>query len=207
MPPVEEIRSITSDFGGSFDSVEFHAQVVASSITTNFIGINVNGDVVKAWFDAALSGAELTTFNGLVTAHDGTPHRPRIETIPTYCYGRNATFTTSQKLQSPGNANGDGFCMPAAGSIKRITYNLNSANESQAGTVDLTLLKDGSSFITGNDIAISGNDQYVGCFEWDRGVKTFAQNECIVPEVVFDGAQFIGGIFWVWVTLEVWLDN
>jgi len=64
----EYIYSVLTNFGGLFDSGQFHQEIQAdSSITTELIGINVNGDVIKINFVSDLSAGELIALNTLVT--------------------------------------------------------------------------------------------------------------------------------------------
>lgn len=46
-----------------------------SSSTLDYINVRITGpDTCDIWFDAALSGADQTTLDGLVAAHDGVPY-------------------------------------------------------------------------------------------------------------------------------------
>nr|QBK89447.1 MAG: hypothetical protein LCMiAC02_05420 [Mimivirus LCMiAC02] len=70
-------KSLSSDFSSNLNSSQFHIEVDGDGgITPNILGVNVTGDVVDIIFDAALSGAEQTTLDGLITAH--TPVTPDI---------------------------------------------------------------------------------------------------------------------------------
>ncbi len=70
-------KSLSSDFSSSLNSSQFHIEVDGDGgITPNILGVNVTGDVVDIVFDAALSGAEQTTLDGLITAH--VPATPNI---------------------------------------------------------------------------------------------------------------------------------
>ena len=62
--------SLSVDFTtNAIDTDQFTTQVNDSSITISLNGIEVEGDVVRIIFASALSGAEQTTLDALVTAH------------------------------------------------------------------------------------------------------------------------------------------
>ncbi len=63
-------KSITTDFGGSLKSWQFHNEIVAETkITPTLSSIDTVGDVVNIIFTSALSAGEQTTLDGLIAAH------------------------------------------------------------------------------------------------------------------------------------------
>jgi hypothetical protein len=63
-------KSLATDFGGSLDIAQFHDEIDEDSgIAPEIIRIDLTGDVVDITFDAALSGAESTTLDGLISSH------------------------------------------------------------------------------------------------------------------------------------------
>lgn len=66
--------SISGDFPNTaVDSTKLKEEIEDSAIATALSYINTSGDVCDVWFDAALSGGDETTLDGLVAAHDGIP--------------------------------------------------------------------------------------------------------------------------------------
>lgn len=66
--------SVANDtLSGDVNARGLHSEIASSSITIALDSVNVNGDVIDCVFKAALSGAEQTTLDGLVAAHDATP--------------------------------------------------------------------------------------------------------------------------------------
>lgn len=62
--------SKSSDFGGSFNAEQFQSEVNADvGVTPTVTYIMTAGDVIDVVFDAEVTGGELTTLAGLVTAH------------------------------------------------------------------------------------------------------------------------------------------
>lgn len=65
--------SLASDFGGSLKLGQFHDEVNAEgTISPSLTSVTLVGDVVSVTFNSALSGAEETTLDGLVSAHTPT---------------------------------------------------------------------------------------------------------------------------------------
>jgi hypothetical protein len=62
----------------------FQDEILGSSITTALEGLSVRAAAAKVYvhFADVLSGPELTTFDGLVTAHDGVPYTEQTRTAP-----------------------------------------------------------------------------------------------------------------------------
>lgn len=65
--------SHSSDFGSSLNSSQLQTEIKASNIVPSIASVNRNGDVIDIVFASALSGAEQTTLNGLVSAHVPKP--------------------------------------------------------------------------------------------------------------------------------------
>ena len=62
--------SRAADFGDSIVSSQFQSEVNADGgVTPNLTNVERIGDVICLWFDAALSGGEVTTLAGLIAAH------------------------------------------------------------------------------------------------------------------------------------------
>jgi len=71
MPPTNYQYSIADDTpDGSVDSSRMLVEIGNADIDTDFQRIDTVGDVLDIWFVDALSGAEETTLNGLVAAHN-----------------------------------------------------------------------------------------------------------------------------------------
>lgn len=65
-------KSLSGDFSGSLNTDQLHQEILDSAITnvtTNFDGINVDGDVVQIMFISALSGGDLAILNALIAAY------------------------------------------------------------------------------------------------------------------------------------------
>jgi hypothetical protein len=66
--------SVTSDTAsGVIDMDSLKTAVEAAAIAPNLISFYRAGDAITLSFDATLSGAEITTLDGLVSAHTGVP--------------------------------------------------------------------------------------------------------------------------------------
>lgn len=74
MAAVKKTKSLTTDFGSSFNSDNWRSEINASTIITQIDdaagGIRVNGDVIDTWFKEELSAGDQTTFDGLPASHD-----------------------------------------------------------------------------------------------------------------------------------------
>src|SRR3989304_9325209 len=91
-------KSIASDFGGSFSPRQFHDEIENDvTITTNLIGINTTGDAVDIIFSSALSGAEETQLNSLISSYSYQQMfetknivtvNPKVESVNTDSYRR-----------------------------------------------------------------------------------------------------------------------
>lgn len=76
----EYTYSLSDDFGGNLLASQLHQVIMDDGgITPNIITVSTKGDIVKIQFDASLSGPEITTLNGIVSAH--TPTTPSKEMI------------------------------------------------------------------------------------------------------------------------------
>jgi len=62
-------RSVSTDFGGNIDILQFTDIVYASAIATNFTGGQTFGDVVELFFSVALTAPEIVILNGLISAY------------------------------------------------------------------------------------------------------------------------------------------
>jgi len=70
-------RSLATDFGGNLNPNQLITEINNSpSISPNCFYISNIGDVVDIYFDAALSGPETTTLNGIIASH--VPDNPTI---------------------------------------------------------------------------------------------------------------------------------
>jgi len=61
--------SLAGDFGGTINNPNFLQQVENAAISPALLGTRIDGDAVKVTFASALSGAEQTTLDGVVSAH------------------------------------------------------------------------------------------------------------------------------------------
>jgi hypothetical protein len=64
-------KSIATDFGGNFNIDTFKSDIYDSSITATLTALGSHGDNVFVGFTPALSGAEETTLNSLISTHNG----------------------------------------------------------------------------------------------------------------------------------------
>lgn len=62
--------SVSNDFSNGVDTSLLHQEIVNSSIVTELLGMNLNGDDLDIVFSSALSAGEVTTLDALVDAHD-----------------------------------------------------------------------------------------------------------------------------------------
>lgn len=62
------------DFGGQLAPGQFATEVENSSIGTNFLRLDADGDDVDVVFSVALTGPQITTLNGLVASHTPDPN-------------------------------------------------------------------------------------------------------------------------------------
>ena len=84
------VKSYSTDFGGDWNQSLFHQEVAANcgagkAIVPNLLGTTQNGDVITINFDDNLSGSELVTLDGYISAHVN---------IPTVQYTQIQTFLT-----------------------------------------------------------------------------------------------------------------
>lgn len=61
--------SFANDFNGSYSGGQMQDEVEASAMTQTLVESEMVGDVLTMTFDAPVTGADLTTLNGLVAAH------------------------------------------------------------------------------------------------------------------------------------------
>lgn len=90
--------SLSDDFGSSFVPSQFHNEIENSNITTELIGININGDVIEVKFVSDLSASEETELNNLVSNHVSASDTK--EFIRSYTY--EATARTSGNYTNVG---------------------------------------------------------------------------------------------------------
>ena len=57
------------DFGGQLAPGQFATEVASSSIGTNFLRVDTDGDVVDVVFSVALTAPQQTTLDGLVSSY------------------------------------------------------------------------------------------------------------------------------------------
>jgi len=106
--PTTYTKSLSSDFGGSLKSEQFHEEIVASSIVPALNAVNTTGDVVDIVFASALSGAEQTTLDTLITNHtpDTTPELNNKRIVSVRNRGStDATYKVYGKFTFPGSTN------------------------------------------------------------------------------------------------------
>ena len=91
--------SLATDFGGELLISNLFNEVEASTITVALSKTLTaqNADVVDIWFKAALSGAEETTLDAVVAAHDATPvNEPQPVTLATVQVDADGSLLTAQ---------------------------------------------------------------------------------------------------------------
>jgi len=76
MAQTKYTRTISGDFSGTFPNLsDFRAEVVASDIATEYlggvVGVGEGNNDCEFYFADALSSADETIFDSLVTAHEG----------------------------------------------------------------------------------------------------------------------------------------
>jgi hypothetical protein len=64
------VKDLLIDFSGNINLGNLHREIKSSSIATSFQGIRLNGNDVELVFEETPPSGELTTLNGLVSAHD-----------------------------------------------------------------------------------------------------------------------------------------
>lgn len=91
------VKSISGDFG-TWNQGQLHQEILADvAITTNLIGISneTGSDVINIYFDATLSGPEVTALNNLIAAH--VPYDPPVlEIIKGGAINTKSTLTSNQ---------------------------------------------------------------------------------------------------------------
>jgi len=82
-------RSVSANFGGNIDILQFSDIIYASAISTNFTGGQTFGDVVELFFSVALTAPQIVILDGLISA---------------YTYNSNYfPFDAVQEIQTIGN--------------------------------------------------------------------------------------------------------
>lgn len=113
MPVVKYTYTISSDFGGDINNLnmsQLHKAIADDAgITPVFDGISMEGDNVDIIFTTALSGAEQTTLNGLISGH--TPvvkptYSRKHDIIPKKSFTKNTTYDRIVIFEYPGSAYG-----------------------------------------------------------------------------------------------------
>lgn len=84
MPATKYTLSLAADFGGSFDSDGWVAEVgasIATPIDHEAGGVSTEGDIIDTWFVSALSPAEEATFLALPASHYPLWREPILDSI------------------------------------------------------------------------------------------------------------------------------
>ena len=198
------VYSLVGDFTSGLAQAQFHDEVAASTINTNFAGVTVVSDVVSVIFTVALTGPQQTTLDGLVAAH--VPSLTTSTSKPAHLQVRDSTqFVVGATYSAFAYDLVDIETKPTAlkhsttnserieilvGGIYRIEYYINLKVTGTAGSiidVDARLLKNGTSIIEGSESSHKIND----CKELVQlSVQTFHE---------FDDEDFI--------TLEIRYDT
>jgi len=166
--------SISGDFPNAKVATDkLSDQIEASSIATALDCINTHGDDCDIWFEDALSGADQTTLDGVVAAHDGEPYE-----LGGYGESDAEETTTSTEYQRKLRLSGDyagglyyveWYCEIMCESQPGVSANsARSASDNSAGKIALRIRMDESDVLAETAWL---PDSESGCYAPDSGFK------------------------------------
>jgi len=138
-------RSVSTDFGGNIDILQFSEIVYASVISTNFTGGQTFGDVVELFFSIALTGPQIIILDGLISA---------------YTYNSNYfPFDAVQEIQTIGN--GQNLVNYLYGpNVMMYSIDVGNSGLTDINIISNTVTIDASSNLTNAPFIVANNSSY-----------------------------------------------